>query len=173
MKKLLVLALLITFLSVTMAMAADTEEKKYGDDLTLKEQTKISEILANPDNYVGKKVLVSGVVTDVCAKRGCWINLASDKEFDKIRVKVTDGEIVFPMDVKGHEALVEGEVYKMEFDADGNLISKTEDPHVCANHAKEVKEKSEAKSDESCMKEEESKVAEVIYQIRGIGAVVK
>lgn len=82
--------------------------KKMGEPLTLTEVTKISEILSNPDKYVGQKVLVEGLVTGVCETRGCWMNLASDKNFEMIQVKVVDGVIVFPMESQGKTARVEG-----------------------------------------------------------------
>jgi hypothetical protein len=91
----------------TVAIAAP---KNYGKKITLKEKTKISEILANPKDFDGKRVLVEGNVVGVCEKRGCWIKIASDKEFESIRLKVEDGVIVFPMSAKGKSALAEGVV---------------------------------------------------------------
>jgi len=83
---------------------------KYGAELTLREVTKVSDISDKPDRYVGKRVLVEGMVVEVCAKRGCWLNIASDRKYEKIQIKVTDGEIVFPMSARGRKALVEGVV---------------------------------------------------------------
>ena len=68
----------------------------------------MSDILANPEKYNGKRVRVQGAVVDVCSKRGCWIRLASDKEYESIVFKVDDGVIVFPMDAKGKTAIAEG-----------------------------------------------------------------
>ena len=45
----------------------------------------------------------------------CWIELASDSD-ERLRVKVTDGDIVFPLSAKGHPATVEGIVEKIELD---------------------------------------------------------
>lgn len=84
--------------------------KEYGKPLTLKETTRVSEIMAHPEKYDGKKVRVEGTVVGVCEKRGCWIRLASDKEFQTIQFKVDDGVIVFPMDAKGKAAVAEGVV---------------------------------------------------------------
>jgi hypothetical protein len=84
--------------------------KKYGKPLTLKDTTKISDILAQPDTYNGKRVKVQGPIVAVCEMKGCWISIGSDKEFETIRFKVDDGVIVFPMDAKGMTATVEGVV---------------------------------------------------------------
>ena len=88
--------------------------KTFGQGVTLSETTAISAIIDNPASYVGQKVKVTGLVIDVCSTRGCWIYLAGDREFEKIRIKVTDGEIVFPMEARGKMAVVEGVVESME-----------------------------------------------------------
>ena len=57
-----------------------------------------------------------------------------NKEFETIRVKVKDGEIVFPMEAKGKTALVEGEFYSF------NVESEAECGGDCADHKKEGNE---------------------------------
>ncbi|MBW2465705.1 MAG: DUF4920 domain-containing protein [Deltaproteobacteria bacterium] len=109
----IIISLILVVLLNTLAFASNVET--YGEKLTLSEVTKISEILSAPEQFVGKKVLVRGLVVDVCAKRGCWMSLASDKPFEKIQIKVLDGEIVFPMSARGKEALVEGEVEVLKY----------------------------------------------------------
>ena len=82
--------------------------------ITLSEFTPISAILAAPEKFEGQRVLVKGEAVAVCETRGCWINLKSDADNSKsLRVKVEDGEIVFPMTCKGNEVQVEGVVQKM------------------------------------------------------------
>jgi hypothetical protein len=107
MRRTLATALVVTLCFATGLSAA---VKKYGKDLTLKETTKISDIYANPDKFNGKAVKVQGAIVEVCEMKGCWIALASDKEFQQIRFKVDDGVIVFPLDAKGLTATVEGVV---------------------------------------------------------------
>jgi hypothetical protein len=100
----------IVLLSLGLCVALAMPPKKYGKGLTLKDQTKVSDILSNPQAYDGKKVLVEGTVVDVCKKRGCWIKIGSEKEFESIRFKVEDGVIVFPLTAKGKSARAEGVV---------------------------------------------------------------
>ena len=95
-------------LALTASLALAGNPKHYGKTLTLKDVTRVSEILANPEKFNGKRVRVQGAVVDVCSKRGCWIRLASDKEYESIVFKVEDGVIVFPMDAKGKTAIAEG-----------------------------------------------------------------
>jgi hypothetical protein len=102
-----------TFLFVAMLSPVTSFAKDFGKGVTLSEETAISSILDHPADYVGKKVKVSGLIIDVCSMRGCWIYLAGDRDFEKIRIKVTDGEIVFPMEARGKVAIVEGVLESM------------------------------------------------------------
>lgn len=106
-------SLLLVVMLNTLVFASNVET--YGKKITLSDVTEISEILATPEEFVGKKVLVQGMVVDVCAKRGCWMYLASDKPFEKIQIKVLDGVIVFPMSARGKNALVEGEFEALKY----------------------------------------------------------
>lgn len=96
------------------AMQKEDPVGVYGNGITLKEQTLVSAIMESPEKFEGKQVLISGTIVEVCPKRGCWVDLSGDKEFEKIKVKVKDGEIVFPLSAKGNKALVEGKVEKLE-----------------------------------------------------------
>lgn len=148
-----IITLTLTLL-FTIAFAAP---KKYGKKVTLKETTKISDILANPEQYAGKKVLVEGTIVDVCQKRGCWIKVASDKEFESIRFKVDDGVIVFPMDAKGKTARAEGVVSV-------NTFSKEELIKQGEMHAKE---------EGTTFDPSTVTGPKTVVQIKGEGAVVK
>jgi len=72
----------------------------------------ITELMANPEKYRDKMVKVKGTVIDVCAKRGCWMDLKDDTS--QVRIKVKDGEIVFGDVLKGKTVLAEGTVYKFD-----------------------------------------------------------
>ena len=56
------------------------------------------------------------MVTGVCAKRGCWFRMASDREFEDLQFKVTDGVMVFPMEMTGKYAVAEGVVSRVPLD---------------------------------------------------------
>ena len=133
------------------------QTQKLGAEITLNEITQISEILKSPNEYLGKKVLVEGTVVGVCEKRGCWIELASDKQYQKIKVKVKDGEIVFPLEDKGKTALVEGEVYEIKLTKEQAI---EQSKHEAEEHGKEFDPNSVTGPT-------------TYYQIKGIGAVIK
>jgi len=136
---------------------AQTVTDKYGEPLSLKDKTKISDIIDNPEAYLDKTVLVEGEVLDVCSMAGCWIEISSDKEGQKIKVKVEDGEIVFPQEAKGKAALVEGKVYKIE-------LSKEEAIDYYKNQAEEKGVDFDPLSISGPV---------TIYQIKGSGAEIK
>lgn len=98
-------ALALLALLAPLAAGAET----YGGGVTLAETTSIGKILAEPDAWVGKHVRVEGEVTDVCPMKGCWMEI-SEPEGDRLRIKVDDGVIVFPVDAKGKRAVAEGVV---------------------------------------------------------------
>ena len=144
------------FITFQFSFAGD-EGKIYGKGISLKDTTKISDILAKADENIGKTFLVEGRIVDVCKKRGCWMELASDKEFESIRVKVNDGEIVFPLSAKGKLAKVEGVLEKLELTKEQTIMWKKH----------QAEEQGEA-FDSTCVYEATS-----IYRLKGIGAVIE
>jgi hypothetical protein len=83
-----------------------------GDGVELQQATRIADILADPDAYVGKTVRVEGGVLDVCPRKGCWMELGEAGE--SIQIKVEDDVIVFPAAAKGRTAAAQGEVEAVE-----------------------------------------------------------
>ncbi|MDP3313486.1 DUF4920 domain-containing protein [Lutibacter sp.] len=154
MKKLV----LFLFLSVLLTSTTYSQEGvKYGKKLTLKEKTSISELYKNPKKYVGKTVQVEGLIIKVCEKRGCWIDIASDKEFEKIRLKVEDGVIVFPLEEKGKKIIAEGVFEELIYTKE-DLIEQGE------HQAKEYGTKFDPKTITKGKTE---------YRLKGLGAIVK
>ncbi len=147
---------LISFISANIVFAVIDDKDKYGKDITLKEKTNISDILSNPEDYLDKTVLIEGEVLEVCPMAGCWIEVASSVEGEKIKVKVKDGEIVFPEEAKGKNALVEGKVYKIELTVE------------------EAVEYYEHQAEETGDEFDPATVTEAvtIYQIKGLGAEI-
>ena len=99
----------------------------YGSGVTLEQATSISDIFAMPATYSGKAVRVKGLVVDVCTARGCWLDLAGDKPYEKIRVKVEDGVIVFPVSARGRQATIQGVVETMKMCPDEALRFRQEE----------------------------------------------
>ncbi|MCK6622698.1 MAG: DUF4920 domain-containing protein [Calditrichaceae bacterium] len=93
----------------------------YGKAISSGDTVLVSQILETPEAYQGRKVIISGDVVEVCQKRGCWIEVASDKPYQTITVKVNDGEIVFPLSARGSRAVVEGTVERIDLTAEQAL----------------------------------------------------
>jgi hypothetical protein len=137
--------------AVALLSAADSQ---LGKPLALKQPVPIATLLAKPASYVGKTVQVTGKITAVCQEMGCWMYLA-DTQGRKIRIKVNDGEIVFPHDGAGRIATAEGVFTKMTRE---QIIEEAQD---------------EAESSKKPFDPSSIKTGTVEYQIQGAGAVIK
>ena len=73
----------------------------YGNILSKTEIIEVGQLLSNSDTYLDKRLLVSGSIIEVCPMRGCWVQIQDDTSQETIRIKVTDGEIVFPLSAVG------------------------------------------------------------------------
>lgn len=128
---------------------------EYGKGVAVTEATDIAAILAEPEAFEGKTVLVKGEVAEVCAMRGCWMDVASGAE--KIRIKVRDGDIVFPLSAVGHEAAVEGMVERLD-------LSREKAVEWLAHEAEEKGEAFDSTSVTGPL---------TIWRIKGAGAVIQ
>lgn len=131
-------------------------EKTYGKGVSGEDTIVVSELLAQPDKYIGKTLRVKGTVVGSCAHRGCWISIASDKEGETVRLKVKDGVIVFPPEIVGETVIAEG-VWT------ANELTLEQTKKVCEANAKEAGESFDPEKVTSCM---------TMYQLSGTGAVV-
>ena len=144
------------FLLSCASLFAQDEEIKLGAEITLTEKTEISDIIADPDSYLDQTVLVEGEVLDVCPKMGCWMELKSDDGEGMIKVKVKDGDMVFPVEAIGDNAVVQGTVYKIEL---------TQEEAV--DYFEHIAEESGEEFDPSIVTGPMT-----IYQIKGLGAEI-
>ena len=150
MKKILILAALVLGLSATLVAAGG--EETYGAGVTLDEAVAIADLLADPGDYIGQKIRVDGIITGVCKKRGCWVQVSNDKG-QGVRIKVEDGVIVFPPDSMGRNAAAEG-VFE------GVPVAAQEPKHTEKEGAKHVACDSKPQGD-------------MVYFIQGTGAVIQ
>jgi len=95
------------------AVEVKLEGTVYGGGVDLAQSVAVSDLLANPDLYAGQSVRIEGVVSGVCPKRGCWIDIAGNQPGQQVRFKVRDGVMVFPMAENGKYAVAQGVVRKM------------------------------------------------------------
>ena len=86
----------------------------YGNILSETDIIEVGKLLSNSDEYLGKRFLVSGSIIEVCPMRGCWVQIQDETSKETIRIKVTDGEIVFPLSAVGNKIIAEGYFTKLE-----------------------------------------------------------
>jgi hypothetical protein len=96
--------------AATAPVSTPVKTTTFGAGVTLSDTVAVDKILAEPLAYQGKTVRVEGMVVDVCPKRGCWFEMAGEQPGSKLKFKVTDGEMVFPVDSKGMYAVAQGTV---------------------------------------------------------------
>jgi hypothetical protein len=83
-------------------VAADAEIVPYPAFLTA---------LAEKDSL---EVAVSGQVTEVCQKKGCWMAMSSpETEGSEMTVRFKDYGFFMPKDLSGHEVVVEGKAKRV------------------------------------------------------------
>lgn len=108
-------------LAVTPAFADTCEKTAFGAGVTLAETTSIAAILDQPAAFTGKEVRVEGEVHEVCEKAGCWMEIQAADGGKVLKVKVKDGEIVFPLSARGKQAVAQGKVQDLEMTRDKYL----------------------------------------------------
>ena len=111
--------LLLTLLCICIGCSSDKSEsdllnKKnpigiYGNFSSAEKIQNIVDLISNKDVFINKEVKVRGFVNDVCPMRGCWLEGVDENGIDKLRIKVTDGDIVFPLSAKGRNIEAEGQ----------------------------------------------------------------
>lgn len=131
-------------------------DQKIGKPLTLPEPVPLTDIAANPARFVDKTVQVRGRVTEVCEMMGCWMNLVDPSGERSIRIKVNDGDLVFPKSSVGKIAIAEGKLSKLVLTREQALA-----------RAKHEAEEQGRKFDPASVKS-----GATIYQIQGSGAVI-
>ena len=144
--------LLASLLTLGLLSAAET---KLGKRLTVKEPLTVAAVLAKPADYVGKTIAVKGNIAAVCQEMGCWMELSNDAG-QMIKVKVEDGEIVFPKDGAGKMAIAEGKLTKSE-------LTKEQAIEVAKEEAKDKGKTFDAASVTG---------PKTVYQIQGSGAII-
>ncbi len=145
------------YLSLLLALPAWAAEMNLGKPIDVKQTTTIKELLANPDQYLGKDVKIEGEITAVCQNMACWINVKDGSTPETITVKVNDGEIVFPKDGRGRKVVAQGRFEKLDL---------TKEQYIAYLEHQAV---------ESHTKIDTTKITTVkpVYRIRGSGAVIQ
>lgn len=96
-----------TDLDKTEAIPSDAYLKR-GEAIGKAEKASLAKVLDDPAKFAGRKVMVEGFVVRSCTARGCWAELAPDKEGKSVRVTMKDSSFFIPLQSAGAQARVEG-----------------------------------------------------------------
>ena len=111
MKRALVLAMSLAACSPAATSTAASAVVAVGEAVPAGQLTPLNDIIAEPDQYAGKTVLVEGAVRAACRKRGCWMEIAASKSDPRAcRVRFRDYGFFVPTDSAGKMARLSGEV---------------------------------------------------------------
>ena len=130
-------------------------ETRLGKPVTLEKATPVRELLEHPDSYLGKPVRVDGEITAVCQAMGCWIEVRDDSGAS-IRLKVEDGEIVFPKDGVGRKVMAQGTLEKLVLTPEQRAAALEHEAHETGKKVDKAR----------------SADGTTIYRLRGQGAVI-
>ena len=111
--------LLVVLLSVCFSCNSKNLEQKllnkskpsglYGNMSKTQKVYGVDKLIDNKNDYMNSIVKVEGVIEEVCPMRGCWLQVVGESDYNKIRIKVKDGDIVFPLSSKGRKVVAEGQ----------------------------------------------------------------
>lgn len=105
-------------------IASEVNIENLGVEISNTNISPITELLNNPSIYLGNNVAINGKIVDVCPMMGCWIEVKDSYSEEVIRVKVKDGDIIFPKESKNKEVLVEGVFSKLDFTEEQAILWK-------------------------------------------------
>ncbi len=107
-----------SFLALLLLVSYYTQAQPmtFGVGADMEKLISISTLLADPEKFKSVPTTISGTIVKVCKKRGCWVELAADKKFQTIIIKVPDGKMVFPMSTLGKKAFATGTLSELKLD---------------------------------------------------------
>jgi len=88
------------------------------DKITLENQSTIQSILLYSEENRGKEFLISGEITNVCQKKGCWMTI-KDVDDSEILIRFKDYGFFMPKDGFGRKVLAQG-IYSNSIDKQTN-----------------------------------------------------
>ncbi len=118
MKRLILLTMSLWLLASPTSLLAQTQ--RFGTAIDLALLTPVSSLVAAPDQYLDKQVTVQGRIHSVCSNKGCWMQLESDQASQQFKIKVRDGDMVFPVSARGKTAFATGKLHKTVLDLESS-----------------------------------------------------
>ena len=106
----LVIQVVLAFVTAGWLAAAPAPEKVFGTAPTLSRVSPLADVLDRPEAYQGGEVLVEGVMSTVCKKKGCWMILSDGRKTTRVTFK--DYGFFLPKDSAGQRVRAQGVVLR-------------------------------------------------------------
>ncbi|MFO0723265.1 MAG: DUF4920 domain-containing protein [Myxococcota bacterium] len=103
-------------------------------------EAELAQILGKPEEWTGKTLKTSGTISRVCARKGCWMELAAAGQDHGIRITFKDYGFFVPTDSQGAKATVEGTVEVKKLSAEDAAHLEGEGAKITRNAAGEAVE---------------------------------
>lgn len=113
----------------------------FGEPITVVEETSLRAIVAAPDSFTDKPVLVRGKVAAVCQMAGCWMEIVDDES--RAHIKMANHAFYVPKNCSGKIATVQG------------IVQSAPPANTCGDH-------------DTCMGEENGAVAKLEIVATGV-----
>jgi len=103
----------------------DAKWKYFGEPFTVATSVPAEAVLADPAAHAGGPVRMTGELSEVCQKMGCWA-VVRDGKGHSVRITMKDHAFGIDKDTKGRAV-----------DVEGKLVSKEVDPKQLEHYAEE------------------------------------
>ncbi len=112
-----------------------TDAKVVGQEITIADVTSIDDMMAAPDDYLDKTVVISGKVIGRCGGSGCWISLDRGPDSEGLIIQTADKSFIFPEDCVDHNVTIQGKLQLRDpyATAEHEEHEEGEPDHVCPN----------------------------------------
>ena len=102
----------IGFFALALALSSlstlSSAGQHFGPKFDASNSVTVQQVLAKPTEFLAKPFTVQGKIDAVCQKKGCWMQFETADNQPTFRLKVKDGDMVFPVSAKGKNAYAHG-----------------------------------------------------------------
>ena len=106
---------------------ASKDWEYYGEAFTVTKSIPASEVIGNPAAHLDGPIRVTGTVSDVCQKKGCWLVLSEGENHMRVLMK----DHSFAVNMKGTGFLC---------DIEGTVVAEKPNPDATAHYESEGQE---------------------------------
>lgn len=83
-----------------------SEVQKFGGEVTIAESTPIAQVIQDAEKYVGNEVRLTGTISEICQKKGCWLKMTDGQ--NELTIRFKDYAFFVPTDAVNSQVTVQG-----------------------------------------------------------------